>query len=80
MARLFVTAGRSAGVGRRELVDAIGSEAGLAPRDIGMIDVAERFSLVDVPGEVADQVIEALQGIRIKGTRIAVRHDRVGGR
>ena len=79
MARLFISAGRDVGVNRRDLVMAIESEVGLGSRDIGPIEVAERFSLVDVPDEVADQAIEALQGIRLKGRKVMVRRDRAMG-
>ena len=78
MARVFVGAGRLAGVDRRDLVNAIGNGVGLGPRDIGAISVAERFSLVEVPGELADHVIESLQGLRLKGRPVPVRRDRVG--
>jgi len=77
MARVFVGAGRSAGVGRRELVNAIGNGVGLGPRELGAIDVAERFSLVEVPGELADHVVESLQGLRLNGRQVLVRRDRV---
>jgi ATP-dependent RNA helicase DeaD len=75
MARLFVSVGRMDGVGRRDLLDAIGSEVGLTPRDLGDIHTLERFSTVEVPQDVADQAIEALNGIRMRGRRVEVRHD-----
>jgi ATP-dependent RNA helicase DeaD len=81
MARVFVGAGREAGVDRRDLVGAIESEVGLGARDLGTIVVSERFSVVEVPGELADQVIDSLQGVRIRGRKVIVRHDRwTGGR
>jgi ATP-dependent RNA helicase DeaD len=76
MARLFVSAGREAGVGVRDLVGAIAHQAGVGGRDLGTIDVADRFSLVEVPEEVADYVIDSLQGCRIKGRKVMVRRDR----
>ena len=76
MARVFVAAGREAGVTPRDLVGAIANEAGLSGRDIGAIEIADRFSLVEVPDEVADFVIESLNGTRIKGRRVPVRRDR----
>jgi ATP-dependent RNA helicase DeaD len=76
MARVFIGAGRSEGVGRRELVAAFEDTAGLGSRDIGTIEVAERFSLVEVPGELTDYVIDALQGVRFRGRPVVVRRDR----
>jgi ATP-dependent RNA helicase DeaD len=79
MTRIFVGAGRDAGVAPRDLVGAIANEAGVTGRDIGAIDIADRFALVEVPEEVADYVIESLQATRIKGKRVTVRRDRQAG-
>ncbi|WP_017555906.1 DEAD/DEAH box helicase [Nocardiopsis baichengensis] len=73
--RLFVGAGRSARVRPQDLVGAIAGEAGLNGRDIGAIEIAERFSLVEVPASDADRVIDALQGAMIKGRKAVVRRD-----
>ena len=81
MARLFVSAGRDVGLSPRDLVGAIAHEAGLGARDIGAIDIADRFSLVEVPDEVADYVVESLNGARVRGRKVVVRRDkRDGGR
>ncbi len=45
-------------------------------REIGAIDIADRFSLVEVPESVAEQVIDALRNTTIKGKRVQVRRDR----
>ena len=79
MARLFLSAGRDAGFNRRDIVAAIESEVGLGSRDIGPIDIAERFTLIDVPDQIAEMAIENLSGIRIRGRRVAVRRDRAIG-
>ena len=49
MTRLFVGAGRAAGVRPGDLVGAITNEAGLRGGDIGAIQIADGFSLVEVP-------------------------------
>jgi ATP-dependent RNA helicase DeaD len=76
MARLFISLGREAGITPRDLVGAIANEAGLPGRDISGIEVTDRFSLVEVPEEAADFVVEALNGVRMRGRRVAVRRDR----
>jgi len=76
MTRLFVGAGRAAGVRPQDLVGAITGEAGLTGRQVGDIDIADRFSLVEVPSELADSVIDALRGSRIKGRSVMVRRER----
>jgi len=76
MGRIFVAAGREAGILPRDLVGAIANESGVPGKDIGGIDIAERFSLVDVPEEVIEYVIDSLRGVRIKGKKVTVRRDR----
>jgi ATP-dependent RNA helicase DeaD len=76
MTRLFVGAGRAAGVRPQDLVGAITGEAGLTGRQVGDIDIADRFSLVEVPEDLADTVIAALRNTRIKGRSVTVRRER----
>ena len=54
------------------------NELGLSSKDIGNIDVADRFSLVEVPGELAEHVITSLQGVRFRGRSVVVRLDKAG--
>ena len=74
--RLFVGAGRAAGIRPADLVGAIANEAGLRGGDIGAIQVADGFSLVEVPAEAADHVIAALRAATIKGLKVIVRRER----
>ncbi|HVE45387.1 MAG TPA: DEAD/DEAH box helicase [Acidimicrobiales bacterium] len=76
MTRLWVGAGRGAGIRPADLVGAIANEAGLKGRDIGAIEITENFSLVEVPDSAADAVISALKNSTIKGKRATVRRDR----
>lgn len=76
MAAVFVGLGRRAGVRPQDLVGAITGETGISGRDIGSIEIADRFSLVEVPQEAADEVITGLRGSTIKGRKAMVRRDR----
>jgi ATP-dependent RNA helicase DeaD len=80
MARLFVGAGRAAGIRPQDLVGAIANEAGVRGRDIGAIQVADKFSIVEVAEDQADEIITALRGSTIKGKKVPVRHDQGGRR
>ncbi|MBK1786044.1 DEAD/DEAH box helicase [Prauserella cavernicola] len=80
MTRLFVGVGRTAGVRPQDLVGAIAGESRLRGRDIGAIDIADRFSLVDVPEGAADDVISALKGTTIKGRKTTIRRERFQSR
>jgi ATP-dependent RNA helicase DeaD len=79
VARLFIGLGRSAGVRPADLVGAITGEAGLNGRDVGAIEIAQRFSVVEVPEPAAADVIAALRQATIKGRRATVRRDHAGG-
>ncbi|MGI5994153.1 MULTISPECIES: DEAD/DEAH box helicase [Saccharomonospora] len=76
MTRLFVGLGRQAGVRPQDLVGAIAGESCLRGKDVGAIEIADRFSLVDVPDAAADEVITALRDSSIKGRKVIVRRER----
>jgi ATP-dependent RNA helicase DeaD len=73
--RLFFGVGRRANIRPQDLVGAIANESGLSGRDIGAIEISDRFSLVEVPASAADEVIEALRNSTIKGKRTVVRRE-----
>jgi ATP-dependent RNA helicase DeaD len=77
--RLYIGLGRMAGVRPGDLVGAITGEAGLSGRDIGAIEIAQKFSLVEVPAAAAGDVMAALRASTIKGRRPSVRRDRDEG-
>lgn len=76
VARLYIGAGRSAKVRPGDLVGAIANEAGIDARAIGAIQIADRFSIVEVPEEIADDIVNALRSSTIKGRQVLVRRDR----
>lgn len=75
MTRLFIGAGRMSGVRPGDIVGAIANEANVSSRQIGAIDISDRFTLAEVDSAVAQQVIDALQGVRFKGRPITVKLD-----
>jgi ATP-dependent RNA helicase DeaD len=75
-AKLFIAAGREAGIRPQDLVGAIANEAGVPGSAIGAIQITDRYSLVEVPEEAANRVIKALRETRIKGRKVSVRRDR----
>jgi ATP-dependent RNA helicase DeaD len=59
------------------LVGAIANEAGLSNREIGAIEIGDRFSIVEVSEERAADVVEALRRTTLKGQKAKVHRDRV---
>ncbi|MDQ3904520.1 MAG: DEAD/DEAH box helicase, partial [Actinomycetota bacterium] len=68
--------GRNTGIRPQDLVGAITGESGLSGRDIGAIEIADRFSLVEVPESAVDEVIAALRRTTIKRKKPTVRRER----
>jgi ATP-dependent RNA helicase DeaD len=59
-----------------DLVGAITGEAGLTGSSVGAIQIADSYSLVEVPDAVADDIVRALSTATIKGRRLEVRRER----
>jgi ATP-dependent RNA helicase DeaD len=78
--RLFVGTGRSAGVRAQDLVGAITGQSYLSGQDIGAIEIADRFSLVEVPESAADDVVAVLRRTSIRGRNATVRRERFPAR
>ena len=76
VSRLFFGIGRRAGLRPQDLVGAIAGETSLSSRDIGAIQITDRFALVEVPEPAADEIIAAMQRSTIRGRRPTVRRER----
>jgi ATP-dependent RNA helicase DeaD len=75
-AKLYIAAGRAAGIRPQDLFAAIASEGGVPGKSIGAIQITEKFSLVEVPEESAEHVIRKLRATTIRGKKVSVRRDR----
>jgi ATP-dependent RNA helicase DeaD len=76
MARIFIGAGKQASIRPQDLVGAIANEAGVSGGLIGAIQITDRFSIVEVPEELAAQVIKALGKATLRGKKVQVRRDK----
>jgi len=76
VARLYIAAGRRAKIRPGDIVGAIANEVGVTSDAVGAIEIHDGFSLVDVPEEIADDVVRVLQKSTIKGKKVRVRRDR----
>ncbi len=73
MVRLFLDAGRQAGVRPADIVGAVAGEADIPGDAIGAIDIYERFAFVDVPAQYVDQVLERMQRVKIRNRPVTVK-------
>jgi ATP-dependent RNA helicase DeaD len=76
VARLFIGAGREANIRPGDLVGAITGEAGINSQELGAIEIADRFSLIEVPESRAEEIMNALRATTIRGRKVTVRLDR----
>jgi len=76
MARLFLSLGKTHGVLAKEIVGMMYREAGLPDGCLGRITLFPKHSLVDVPQELADQVIQRTRNARLRGRPFRIDHDR----
>jgi ATP-dependent RNA helicase DeaD len=76
MTRVVLGIGRNSGIRPQDLVGAITGESSLSGRDIGAIEITDRFSLVELPESAVDEVIAALRRTTIKGKKPTVRRER----
>ena len=72
MTRLMVSIGRRDYVRPGDIVGAIAGEANIPGNSIGSIDIFDKFTYVDVPKDVANRVVDAMEGNTIKGQRVNI--------
>lgn len=69
----MIPAGRMSNVGPGDIVGAITGESKLSGSVVGDIHILERVTFVSVPESHAEQILEALDGTRIRGRVIRPR-------
>jgi ATP-dependent RNA helicase DeaD len=80
IARIYIGLGRSSGIRPADIVGAIANEAGISPKGIGAIDIADKFAIVEVREDEARSIIAALRGTTLRGKKVTVREDRARAR
>ncbi len=73
--RLFVSVGARDNARPGDLVGAMANQGGISSSEIGKVDVRESHSVIEVSANVADALIERVNGTTIKGRRAVVRRD-----
>lgn len=76
VAKIYIGAGRKAKIRPGDIVGAIANELQLDSDVIGAIEIYDRYSLVEVPDEIADDIVTTLRGTHIKGKRVPIRRDK----
>lgn len=72
MVRMFINIGKNKQIQPGDVVKSIASETSMSGKNIGHIDIYDKYTFVDIPEEYADEVLEIMHKGSIKGNRINV--------
>ncbi len=70
VARLFINIGKNQGIRPGDILGAIAGESGMPGRMVGSIDMFDKYTFVEVPRELADEVLQAMKDVKIKGKNV----------
>lgn len=72
MTRLVINIGKQEKISPSNIVGAIAGESGIPGSVLGQIDIFDRYTNVDVPATLVDEVLRGMSGAKIKGKKVRV--------
>jgi ATP-dependent RNA helicase DeaD len=72
-----IEVGHDHGVKPANIVGAIANEAGLEAKYIGRIEIFDRYSLLDLPAGMPDEVFDQLKNVSLSGNALRISHSGV---
>lgn len=72
-AKLFLNVGRLQGVLPKDILGALAGETGISGKFFGNINIQSKHSVVEVPEDKFDAIVEAFRKVRIKGVPVKAR-------
>ena len=72
MVRLFINVGRAQKITVKDIVNTIAIEADIPARSVGLINIFEKFTFVEVPEAEAEKVLGCLHKNTIRGYKVNV--------
>lgn len=70
MERLFINIGKDQNVKPGDILGAIAGESGISGRMVGSIDMYDKYTFVEVPQDCADEVLECMRNVKIRGKNV----------
>ena len=64
---MIIDVGSSSGVKANHIIGAVADRTGISGKEIGKVDIAMDQSLVEIPSDKIDQILEAMKGCKICG-------------
>lgn len=72
MVRMFLNVGRAQRITVKDIISSIAIEADIPARCIGMINIYDKFTFVEVPEDVAEKVLNAMHKNTIRGYKVNI--------
>lgn len=72
--RIYINIGSRKGISQRHIVSALCNDANVSSRDIGDIEIFEKFSFVNIHKNSVKEAVNNLNGAHIKGFKVLVEH------
>ncbi len=72
MTRLFLNVGRKQKIQAKDILGSIAGETGVAGKQIGNIDVYDKYTFVDVDKKIAKTIINKMKNRKIKGNKLNI--------
>jgi RNA recognition motif-containing protein len=72
--RLFISIGKNRRLFPREIIALISSKTSAVREDIGSIRILDNYSFIQVRDTKADEIIQALHGLRFRGRTLTVNY------
>ena len=72
MVRLFMNIGRSQKVTVQDIVRTIAIESDIPAKEIGLINIYDKFTFVEIPADFAEKVLGSMHKNTIKGYKVNV--------
>lgn len=72
MVRMFINIGKNHGVKPSNILSTLATEAGISGKLVGVIDMYDKFTFVEVPKKYEKKVLNAMDKNRIKGRKINI--------
>ncbi|MCT4606836.1 MAG: DEAD/DEAH box helicase [Marinisporobacter sp.] len=72
MVRMFINIGKNKKIRAKDVVGALAGETSMKGRNIGVIDIHDDYTFVEVPEEYAEEVLMKMRKNTIKGNAISI--------
>lgn len=72
MVRFFLNIGRKDRIKAKDIVRAVGDKTGISSSIIGKVDIYDKFSFMEIPNTSARDVLNAMNGAKIRGRSVNI--------